>query len=292
MPSPDLPTSREFITELLNTLRRLPHASADATNAAATNPLVNTPEPVKKQLLALHVIFPNELLPALDLLDRRLVTRFRICREPDLQLKETAPTKMCAVDSSAPNTALTSAAGQMDSADAEMGDAPHVTEFIGVPPAIEERASGTEERGGTATHQNEAANVDTIYYVRSAQQRSSRYSASYDTIASYEVRPRAWNCSCPAFAFSAFPPIHPEPPVPTYIPTNTNPTSYTAGPGKVAQEGWSFGSMGLGEGTPPVCKHLLACVLAERCAALFGAFVEERNVSVEEAAGWAAGWGD
>lgn len=58
-------------------------------------------------------------------------------------------------------------------------------------------------------------------------------------------------------------------------------------------ESWVFGGMSLGEdGVPPVCKHLLACVLVDRCKGLFGACVEERRVSVEEAAGWAAGWGD
>lgn len=36
-----------------------------------------------------------------------------------------------------------------------------------------------------------------------------------------------------------------------------------------------------------VCKHLLACVLAER----IGGYVEEREVVREEMAGWAAGWG-
>ena len=55
---------------------------------------------------------------------------------------------------------------------------------------------------------------------------------------------------------------------------------------------WIFGGLSLGDDMPPVCKHLLACVLAERCKGLFGGFVEERDVSVEEAAGWAAGWGD
>ena len=41
-----------------------------------------------------------------------------------------------------------------------------------------------------------------------------------------------------------------------------------------------------------MCKHLLACVFVERCKGLFGGFVEDREVGVEEAAGWAAGWGD
>jgi hypothetical protein len=54
--------------------------------------------------------------------------------------------------------------------------------------------------------------------------------------------------------------------------------------------GWLFGGLTLGTDTP-VCKHLLACVLVEHCAG-FAHLVEERNVSIEELAGWAAGWGD
>jgi hypothetical protein len=53
---------------------------------------------------------------------------------------------------------------------------------------------------------------------------------------------------------------------------------------------WKFGGLTLG-GDIPVCKHLLACVLVEYCD-LFAGFVEEREVSVEELAGWAAGWAD
>jgi len=44
------------------------------------------------------------------------------------------------------------------------------------------------------------------------------------------------------------------------------------------------------EDSIPVCKHLLACALIERCGVL-REFVEERTVGQEEAAGWAAGWG-
>jgi hypothetical protein len=39
-----------------------------------------------------------------------------------------------------------------------------------------------------------------------------------------------------------------------------------------------------------MCKHLLACLLVERVACLAN-HVEERVVSLEEFAGWAAGWG-
>lgn len=55
------------------------------------------------------------------------------------------------------------------------------------------------------------------------------------------------------------------------------------------KEAWLFGGLGRGR-TAPVCKHLLACVLVERVA-LFGGMAEERDISAEELAGWAAGWG-
>lgn len=44
-------------------------------------------------------------------------------------------------------------------------------------------------------------------------------------------------------------------------------------------------------GETPMCKHLLACLLVERCEGLFGGFVREREVGVEEWIGWEAGWG-
>ena len=40
-----------------------------------------------------------------------------------------------------------------------------------------------------------------------------------------------------------------------------------------------------------VCKHVLACVLVEKCAGYFGEGVEVREVGREEYAGWCAGWG-
>lgn len=62
------------------------------------------------------------------------------------------------------------------------------------------------------------------------------------------------------------------------------------------QEEWSFGGMSLdtknhggGEGAdsppPPLCKHLLACLLAERWNEALGRYVVERQVSKEEMAG-------
>ena len=53
---------------------------------------------------------------------------------------------------------------------------------------------------------------------------------------------------------------------------------------------WTFGGLTRGSDMP-VCKHLLACVLVERCE-IFQHLAVEQEVSVEELAGWAAGWGD
>src|SRR5262245_52845836 len=76
MSVPGLPASFRFVTQLLNSLPSLPHAPNNT--AEESNPLRDLPEKAKKQLISLQVLFPNEFVPALDLLDRRLITRFRI----------------------------------------------------------------------------------------------------------------------------------------------------------------------------------------------------------------------
>ncbi|KAF1938463.1 hypothetical protein EJ02DRAFT_22831 [Clathrospora elynae] len=302
MSVPILPTSRRFITQLL---KSLPSAAPPTDVAiAVSNPLSDVPDATKKQLLSLQVLFPNEFVPALDLLDRRLVTRFRICDGQQLsvpagELQQGAPDDR--------DVQIQGTEGAAQTGDAQMSALntdikPTIAETSHEHEATIEDASGgpTDEQAmsDVTTHEHPA-----VYYVRSAQQRSSRYSTSYDTTASYEVRLTAWNCSCPAFAFSAFPTTHAEPPIPTYdasIPIydasdDTNTTAGQAGNMHEHEDDdsrWIFGGISLGEGMPPVCKHLLACVLVEKCSGVFGGIVEEKNVSVEEAAGWAAGWGD
>ncbi|KAL5121470.1 hypothetical protein ACEQ8H_000542 [Pleosporales sp. CAS-2024a] len=256
-----LPTSRHFVTQLLSSLS----SSSSQSSHAAQNPLSAVPEPAKKQLLSLQILFPNEFLPALDLLDRGLVTRLSIHQNTaDDADDDDEPQRH---DRSASQHATTTRTNQPppEPTDDREGDTimiDHATAMLSSP-------------GLSPCFQN------CIYYVRSAQQRSSRYT-SYDMTSSYEVRLVAWNCSCPAFAFAAFPAVqHPEPAIPTCDAAKETQDSQ-----------WSFGGVSLGESMSPVCKHLLACVLAERCAGLFGNFVEEKVVGLEEAAGWAAGWGD
>lgn len=289
MASTTLPTARHFITQLLNALPSLQHP--DEHNVNPTNPLSQQPDAVKKQLLSLQVLFPNEFVPALDLLDRRLVTRFHIRDNPPAaQNERTGPNKTARQDKRADPQAQPpqqSAIALNDASDDNiMPDAP-----ISAPSPQPQQPAHTP-----------STTSSTIYYVRTAQHRPSRFHTSYDTLTTYEVHLRAWSCSCPAFAFAAFPSVHPEPAVPVRT-SNGDDTAaatavaagwdlYTRRNDGDGEEEWIFGGVTLGEEVPPVCKHLLACVLVERCAGLFGGFVVEREVSVQEAAGWAAGWGD
>ena len=256
---PTLPSHRAFVTRLLNSVPSLQQRNV----SAESSPLSNAPEAVKKQLLLLQVLFPNEFLPALDLLDRKLVTRSLIGVE-ERPASSDAPTAHNA----------TTSARDRQLQDSESPNA-MINDIIPRPPH---------------------SKTDTVHYVRSAQQRSSRFSTSYDSTVTYEVRLGAWNCTCPAFAFAAFPAVHPEPPLPTFTPNpilsrDRDLQEEDADAERRAVE-WMFGGVSLGEDMPPVCKHMLACVLAERCRGVFGEWVVEKRVSVETAAGWAAGWGD
>jgi hypothetical protein len=326
-----LPTSRGFVTQLFSSLPAFSRFSADdvTTNIGASNPLSSAPDATKKQLLALHILYPNDFLPALDLLDRRLVTRFRVREdlgdeggEPVPQIGETvnsASTTEITVrghaiedkvmtplvdehvnmkqrgEPSAHDIAISRAIGPMKTTDAEM---PNAELHIPIPEElpnvhqIPDQEAHTIPRKVTATKEKERQENDTVYYVRSAQQRSSRFNTSYDSITSYEVRSSAWNCSCPAFAFAAFPSrvtSSTVPPSPSFSDFNPQDEVLMA-TGKGEDIAWSFGGISLGS-TTPVCKHLLACVLVERMG-MFGTYVEERDISWQEAAGWAAGWGD
>lgn len=236
--SSTLPDSRTFLASLL------PPTSFPTSpflpSSQSTNPLQPHQKPL---LLTLHCLFPNELLPALDLLDRRLVTR--------LILEGTG------------------------SANAPTSDAAPA-EII----AEEERAPAAD-----ALESDKLKKQMPVYYVRSSYASRSRYSAKLNDSSaaekvSYEVRLQAWNCTCAAFAFAAFSGEGKE----SDLGSDNDRESLQEG----VDVDWSMGGSSLGVGVP-VCKHLLACVLAERVRGL-GTLVEEQVVSREELAGYAAGW--
>lgn len=162
-----------------------------------------------------------------------------------------------------------------------------------------------------------------VYYVRSAAaaattsgRRAGRIRSAGLERKSYEVRLRAWNCSCPAFTFSAFGTAA----APALSVGSARGAARdvdggddgveTVDGGGVVEDRWGGGGgMGVGEGEEgedwvfgglsslwgaseeagPVCKHLLACVVGERCG-LLSEFVAERIVGRGEGAGLGAGW--
>lgn len=114
----------------------------------------------------------------------------------------------------------------------------------------------------------------------------------------YIVSLEAWNCTCAAFAFAC---VSEEPEV-----------GEAGGDGdedgeeqgseelrerekervrdKQGSAGWTFGGMTLfnpddHSSVPPVCKHLLACLLADKWRRALGRYVTERMMSREEMAG-------
>lgn len=254
------PDAREITSALVAALPKPQEPQTTSSNPIHGNPIHGTPH-AKEHLLALHVLFPNELLPALDLLDRGLVTRLWFM--PHRQTSGLDKGERGERDSLQFQNDLAEGHGTT-------GSVTHSTN-------TGDAGVRAEKRGDNFT-----------YYVRSAQQQSSRnasrYRNAYEHATNYEVRLDAWSCSCPAFAFSAFP-------------ASTSDTTASAGQRSEDQprtdepvEGWTFGGLTRGKDMP-VCKHLLACVLVERTT-LFSQFVEDRTVSAEEYAGWAAGWGD
>ena len=222
-----LPTTRVLIASIFDSL----HSTAPPFSFIPSNPLLTATESAKSLFVTLHCLFPTELLPALDLLDRKLVSRLVYHPTPAAW------------------------------------------------PPIEGGSENSAEARSIAVQAVEEKDRK-IYYVRSAQlsRSTSRYQSIPGSAKSYEVRLDAWNCSCAAFTFSAFNGIG------ISVQGHGDGTDLTD-----RREPW-FGGLMRAEDRIPVCKHLLACVLIERCGVLRES-VEERTVGQEEAAGWAAGWG-
>jgi hypothetical protein len=182
----------------------------------------------KSVMLTLHCMFPNELLLALDILDRRLVTQFATGK-----------------------TTTTTTGGEEDEDD------------------------------------------DRVYFVRSTSTLSTRGAGGPGPPKTYEVRLGSWNCTCPAFTLSAFREVEES----TLFPLA----------GVMEEDGeddeddqderscWFGGTLtrGPSKSSPPMCKHLLACVLAGKCPSLFGQGVgETRDIAASEMAGWCAGYAE
>ncbi|RPB00011.1 hypothetical protein L873DRAFT_1805792 [Choiromyces venosus 120613-1] len=187
--STPLPSPRQIITSLANQIKSLPLPSP--TESPPSNPLKSVPASARQLFMSLHCLLPSAFLPALDLLDKSLVTRYTI-------------------------------------------------------------DSGKS-----------------VYYVKSTQSLSRGKFSTAGPV--YEVRTKAWSCSCSGFAFSAFGALG-------VWEEGEQEVSVGGGGG---EDGWRWGGKIRG-GSPPVCKHLVACVLAERCSEMLGEYVIEKRVGLEE----------
>lgn len=219
-------TQNRLIDILFDTLQKLP------TQLHAGN--VNL-EPAKSALLTLHALFPSVFLPALDMLDRNLVTRLVLNSE------------------------------NHTFGDQGMGKSFHTRPM------------------------DETLSERSVYYVRSnapphpTQGRFSDRLADEDLY--YEVRVGVWNCTCASFTFAAL-----NAAKPTHSPSSTSQQRTTRG----KWDGVDPIPAGLrgryvNERTQdiPICKHLLACSLANGWSAAEG-MIEVKHVSKDEMAGWAA----
>ncbi|KAI1293343.1 hypothetical protein F5Y03DRAFT_332169 [Xylaria venustula] len=278
-----LPTPRDLLTSLISSLSsihipdttstttdRVPSHGSSTRQAGASSSvnLFRLIPPVYRPLLTtLHVIYPSTLLPALDLLDRRLVTRVILKQE------------------SAQHPGLIQTGYNHD-----VNPDPDIT---------------TREGNSHITEKQEDFRPSALYHlVRSAQPQSHRRQQSTSTGGqSYVVRLESWNCTCAAFAFSAFPPL-PSPmfssssgdtvsryeisPAAKEGDANSEYVDVTNGSGNTDHK-WEFGGLSAdgrdGAGGVSCCKHLLACVLAEKWNAVLGMYIEDRVVGREEAAG-------
>ena len=128
-----------------------------------------------------------------------------------------------------------------------------------------------------------------VYYVRSqnpvnATSTSSTYSSSRNHL--YEVRPHAWNCTCVSFAFATYASLYQDV-------DNDNGIYKNDDPEKMLSErlDWQWGGCSNDNGHAPlICKHLIACVIAERCPGAINGAVIERHATAEELAELSVLW--
>ncbi|KAI9742430.1 MAG: hypothetical protein M1818_003964 [Claussenomyces sp. TS43310] len=215
-PPRPLPTPRQFLTSLINSLPPPPPPST-SNRLPASNPLSTLPPSAHAVLTTLHAVLPPPtLLQALDVLDRHLVTR--IIPKPAIDVPPSAEDSRAAIPGIPADLPPlgTSTQGHQPSPNPRCHQARTARDTTAA-------ASGTEAGpvptgGGSRSGGPGRAS---FYLVRSAQAARGRASrpggvggpdgATTGGVGgggggrTYIVRLQAWNCSCAAFAFAAFP---------------------------------------------------------------------------------------
>ncbi|KAI1003890.1 hypothetical protein K3495_g4320 [Podosphaera aphanis] len=252
-----LPTPHEFLNSLFSDLSTSSSSSSSLSSSSSkysadefnrSNPFKSLPQPYQALLISLHVFFPPPmLLQALDILDHGLVTKLILRSDGHPALSE--------------STRVTHETSSDSSAYEDARKEREVkTEYI---------FYQVHSHVGRITHP------------------SSRHASMYSTNHAYRVHLSSWNCSCAAFAFSAYP---------TSLPKNSPRPNTTEGSIEMIERnhldkeeascpfGGSFCSYGNGEAVP-LCKHLLACFLGDRWKSVLGPYLKDRWAEREEIAG-------
>ncbi|KAL1840519.1 hypothetical protein VTJ49DRAFT_340 [Mycothermus thermophilus] len=312
-----LPTSRALLTSLLQAIANIPllPASADKDavdnsndtkvnekrgrnyDAEDNNPLRRVPPEYRHLLTTLHVLFPSMVLPALDLLERGCVVGIELAGN---------------------EAGETERRGGGDGRESRQGEAAWNEDHNGGEGRGDGGDNNTDNTNNQGAKQHRKETKPAFYLVQSSSKSTAMTTSSTNTTTTtpvagatttstsaktspggggYVVRTRAWHCSCAAFAFSSVAAAT------TPITTTTATTTTTEEKhGEVGDEppkrattdttSWSFGGLSLDGHHPgtgvPLCKHLLACVLAECWGAALGRYVVTRRVGREEMAGLGA----
>ncbi|RYP62803.1 hypothetical protein DL771_009579 [Monosporascus sp. 5C6A] len=240
--TPRLPAPRTLLTSLINTLASAPLSPPDP---ALTNPLARLPASHRTLLATLHALYPSVLLPALDVLDRRLVTRVFIEGGGSGASASTAAASAAVEQGGGVGAGVNASAGPGASDNMTVSGAGASEEAAGtmmerrqVDPEPERVPSSRSlavtdaeaAEAGVGVGQNEGGDdgrgenrhsppnrqrlgaEPTFHIVRSAQpsqsfrrQHGHHQSNPNTRQQTYVVRLRAWGCTCAAFAFAAYP---------------------------------------------------------------------------------------
>ncbi|KAL1876860.1 hypothetical protein VTK73DRAFT_9090 [Phialemonium thermophilum] len=305
-----LPEPRQLLTSLIDSITRIPLSppppiqqplqNADGTPADAFDggrsrwangnpnyhPLKAVPQSQRQLITTLHVLFPTMLLPALDLLDRGLL--LKLIRASGERINSPALSS---------NPALLSVNQQPSGSGLGAEDGRNDV--------------GCRSNGVYIVHSAQSGGPDAAslsYSHRRHQLQNQPETAPSRTHVSgrrYLVRLRAWHCTCAAFAFAAF---LPDSRLADQAHCEEDDAKVDSGcrfreddadgetQGKDRRRcvrDWSFGGLSFSgiqgsDAGVACCKHLLACLLAERWHAALGGYVIEKEVGKEEMAGLVA----
>lgn len=303
----NLPSSTDFVDQLIDELSSF---QPDLTRPGAAEPdprTQSTQQPkappnalsglsaselarVKPLLLTLHCLFPNDLLPALDILDRKLVQRI-VVRGNKVNAVPSAPTQDQTTspgDQKIPHDGTNTTLNQT-TLDDTIEDSRDEDLFLFL----------VTSASSAPTHPIPATSSSLSSTTASTTPTTAPPHTTQEPHKVYEIRLDAWNCTCPTFTLSAFRDLDsrlasiPKPSSsPAEPPSNTNTARRRD---RDQSTVYPFGgtlTCTTDRDSPPACKHILACVLFARCPRLFGGGGDaSRGVLMEELAGWCAGWG-